>query len=205
MASITETFPTAPRDRRVIFPMIFGAVVGLVAFGVSIGTTWDKLRSPASPRAARVADAVTGSAALHPGSAPWAGGPEPWKLAAMFLAPALAVLVATVSFVRERALTAQFRIEDNVLVLGKRREPLAGLVEAVRDPVVMKGACKRWGNGGAGAIRGSFRSKRLGKFYAFLTDTEHAVVLRWADKVVAVSPADPEFFIYSARKAAGLT
>jgi hypothetical protein len=205
MASITETFPTAPRGKRVVYPMIFGAVVGLVGLAVSIGVSWDKLKSHASPPAARVADVATGYAALHPGSTPWASGPDPWKLAAMFLAPTFAVLIATLSFFRERSLTAQFRIEENVLVLGKRREPLAGLTEVGRDPAVMKGACKRWGNGGAGAIRGSFRSKRLGKFYAFLTDTEHAVVLRWADRVVAVSPADPEFFIYSARKAAGLT
>ena len=34
---------------------------------------------------------------------------------------------------------------------------------------------------------------------------EILVVPPWADKVVAGSPADPEFFIYSARKAAGLT
>jgi hypothetical protein len=37
-----------------------------------------------------------------------------------------------------------------------------------------------------------------------MTDSDHAVVLRWPDKVVAVSPADTEFFIYSARAAAGL-
>jgi len=55
-----------------------------------------------------------------------------------------------------------------------------------------------------GSIRGSFRSKRLGKFYAFVTDTEKAVVLRWPDKAVAVSPMDTEFFIHMARSAGGL-
>jgi hypothetical protein len=180
MAAINETFPSAPRGKRVIYPMIIGCAAGFFGLAVSIGASWPKV-SQQVPQG------------------------QQWKLLAFFAGPVLAVLIATVSYLRERTLTAQFRIEDNVLVMGKRREPLAGLVEAVRDPEVMKGACRRWGNGGAGAIRGSFRSKRLGKFYAFLTDTEHAVVLRWADKVVAVSPADPEFFIYSARKAAGLT
>ena len=37
-----------------------------------------------------------------------------------------------------------------------------------------------------------------------MTGTEYAVIVRWPDKVVAVSPADTEFFIFSAQKAAGL-
>jgi hypothetical protein len=73
-----------------------------------------------------------------------------------------------------------------------------------RDREVLHRARKIWGNGGLGAIRGRFKSKRIGKFDAFLTDTDHAVVLRWPDKTVAVSPADPEFFILIARSAAGL-
>ena len=68
----------------------------------------------------------------------------------------------------------------------------------------MRWAIRIRGNGGLGAIRGRYWSKRLGKFDAFLTGSENAVVLRWPDKVVAVSPADTEFFIYSARAAAGL-
>ena len=54
------------------------------------------------------------------------------------------------------------------------------------------------------SIRGRYWSKQSGKFDAFMTDPEKAVVLRWPDRLVAVSPADPEFFILCARSAAGL-
>ncbi|HEY5079215.1 MAG TPA: PH domain-containing protein, partial [Opitutaceae bacterium] len=59
-------------------------------------------------------------------------------------------------------------------------------------------------SGKLASIQGTFKSKKLGKFYAFLTGTENAVVIRWPDKSVAVSPADTEFFIYMVRSGAGL-
>jgi hypothetical protein len=120
------------------------------------------------------------------------------------IAPALPMLILVPQILFERNRISKFGIENNVLVLGKKRFPLDGLVEVARDPDVLKRARKRFGNGGLGAIRGSYVSKRLGKFETFLTCTENAVVLKWPDKIVAVSPADTEFFIYSAREAAGL-
>jgi hypothetical protein len=96
----------------------------------------------------------------------------------------LPIFLMVPSFFWQRSKASHFRVEENVLVLGSKR--------------------KIGGNGGLGAIRGRFKSKRIGKFDAFLTDTDHAVVLRWPDKTVAVSPADPEFFILIARSAAGL-
>jgi hypothetical protein len=120
------------------------------------------------------------------------------------LAPLVGLLIIVPIFLYERSLTSQFQIETNCLVLGRKRFPLEGVVEIRRDPDIMRWAVKTLGNGGLGAIRGRFWSKRVGKFYAFLTGTENAVVLRWPDRVVAVSPADPEFFMYSARLAAGL-
>jgi hypothetical protein len=120
------------------------------------------------------------------------------------LAPLLGLVFVVPTFLFERSRVSQFRIEDNVLVLGRKSYPLQGLTEAVRDPKVLCRAIRRFGNGGLGSIRGRFWSRRLGKFEAFLTDTEKAVLLKWPDKIVAVSPADPEFFIYSARSAAGL-
>jgi len=87
---------------------------------------------------------------------------------------------------------------------GRKRYPLEGLVDVARDPGILRWAFKIAGNDGLGAIRGRYWSKRVGKFDAFLTDPEKAVVLRWPGRVVAVSPEDPEFFIMCARSAAGL-
>jgi len=177
MASVTETFPSAPRGRRVYLAMLLAMGAGLAGVVVSLAVTL-------TPRP---------------------GHSQPKQIVAVLLAPALTILVAVPTFLVEGAKTAQFKIEDDVLVLAQKRYPLAGATEVIRDREVLKGACKVWGNGGLGAIRGKYRSKRIGKFEAFLTDPDHAVVVRWPDRVVAVSPADPEFFIYSARKAAGLS
>jgi hypothetical protein len=61
------------------------------------------------------------------------------------------------------------------------------------------------GNDGLGAISGRFRSKRLGWFRAYVTDGERAVVLRWPDRCVVISPDQPSWFIETVRKRAGLS
>jgi hypothetical protein len=122
----------------------------------------------------------------------------------LFAAPMVPLAFGAAKFFQERSRVSTIRIENSILVLGKKKYPLEGLVEVARDPDVLKSARKRIGNGGLGAIRGRYRSKRLGDFETFLTDPAKAVVLRWPGQAVAVSPADAEFFIYSARSAAGL-
>jgi len=175
MAGVTATFPTAPRDRRVYIALFVSVFAGLV--GVVAG----------------VYTASLPTAHKHNAS-----------LAVVLITPAATALIGIILGIREAGTTAQFQIEDDVLVLDRKRFPLTGATEVVRDPLVLKGACRIWGNRGLLAFRGQYRSKRLGRFYAFLTSADHAVVVRWPDRAVAVSPADPEFFMYSARKAAGL-
>jgi len=123
---------------------------------------------------------------------------------ATLLAPVAGLAVVLPLYFVERSRVSRFRIDENCLVLGRKRYPLAGLAEVVRDPQVLRRAVRIRGNGGVGAIRGRYWSRRVGKFEAFMTDPEKAVVLRWSDQIVAVSPNDPDFFIYSARAAAGL-
>jgi hypothetical protein len=192
MAKVNQEFVSAPAGRRVIWQMLFallGALAGIT--GALVATFNDMGR--------------------HTSSTTWI---------AAAIAPAAALLVGVPSYLAERARVSKFRIEENSLVLGKERLPLEGMVSAERDPEVLRKARRICGNAlqpPSGftwfssrsraklcAITGSFRSERLGRFYAFLTDTEHAVVLRWPDKVVAVSPSDPEFFILMVRSGAGL-
>jgi hypothetical protein len=68
----------------------------------------------------------------------------------------------------------------------------------------MRHAWKVHGNDGLGAVAGRFRNKRLGAFRAYLTDTEHAVVLRWPDRCLVISPQQDSFFLEAVRKRAGL-
>lgn len=75
------------------------------------------------------------------------------------------------------------------------RFALAGLVRVETGPAVLQGMRKRMGNDGLGAITGEFRSKRLGDFEIYATDTAKAVVLHWSDHRVALSPENTESFI----------
>jgi hypothetical protein len=175
MATVNQEFQSAPMGRRIYFSIFAAVAVLLVIFGINLYVAFNKIQH--APPSSRFLQG---------------------------LAPLLPLLILMVSFRCERARTSKFSIEDNVLVLRKKRYPLQGLVDVVKDPTVMRLALKKFGNGGIGSIRGKFWSKRLGSFDAFLTGTENAVVLKWPDRTVVVSPLDPEFFIYSARTAAGL-
>ncbi len=75
------------------------------------------------------------------------------------------------------------------------RVPLAGLISAAADRETFRDSTRVFGNGGAFSFSGWFRSERLGTFRAYVTDPARAVVLRWADRTVVVSPAAPEEFV----------
>jgi hypothetical protein len=102
----------------------------------------------------------------------------------------------------------RYRLTEDELLVERAfrtvRLPLAGLKEATHDRDAMRGAWKIRGNDGVGAISGRFWSKRLGRFNAYLSDGEHAVVLRWPDRCVVISPERHSFFIETVRKRAGL-
>lgn len=81
---------------------------------------------------------------------------------------------------------------------------LAGLESVEADGEPLKGAWKTIGNDGLGAITGNFRSKKLGKFEALLTDPPRGVVLRWKDHTLVVSPERSQEFVETVRAHAGL-
>jgi hypothetical protein len=176
MATINQEFQSAPMGGRVVFTVVlaFGIVMAAVVFN-AVAVAGKLMKGrPTSDRTI-----VT-------------------------LAPLVGLLITAPVFFYERSKISRFAIMDNVLELGRKRYPLEGMVAAARDPDVLRWAVRVFGNGGLGSIRGRYWSKRVGKFEAFLTGTENAVVLRWPDRVVAVSPADPEFFISCAKSAAGI-
>jgi hypothetical protein len=51
------------------------------------------------------------------------------------------------------------------------------------------------GNGGLFVFCGLFRNSKLGVYRAFCTDASHAVVLRFPDRTIVVTPAQPEKFV----------
>ena len=174
MAAVTHEFESAPAGGRMIGKLV---VVLLALAGAMAAVIAVQRASGGMPAAAR---------------------------AVSILAPAVALAVMIPMYFLERSRIARFTIEDGCLVLGRRRYPLAGLTEAARDPHVLSWAFRIRGNGGLGAIRGQYWSRRIGKFEAFMTDPAKAVILRWPDRTVAVSPDDPEFFLYCVRSATGV-
>ena len=79
------------------------------------------------------------------------------------------------------------------------RLPLAGLVAVETDREALRGAWKIFGNDGLGAYAGRFRSRKLGRFRAYVSDPAWAVVLRWPDRCLVVSPAQPGEFTDAVR------
>jgi len=101
-----------------------------------------------------------------------------------------------------RLVGSELRIEFRFRTV---RFSLAGLTDATPDREAMRRSVKIFGNEGLGAISGRFRSKRLGAFRAYLSDSDRAVVLRWPDRCLVISPEQHSYFVEAVRKRAGLS
>lgn len=63
------------------------------------------------------------------------------------------------------------------------------------DPTAMKGSIRLLGNGGLFSFSGIFRNKKLGRYRALVTHQARAVVLRFPEHTMVVSPGDPQSFV----------
>ena len=126
-----------------------------------------------------------------------------WRLA-MVGAPLVLLVGSLVFMVRGYVLT-ETRIE--VRRLGwSTRLPFAGLIAVTGEPQGLRGSLRLFGNGGLFAISGWFWNRRIGRFHAYATDPERAVLLRYRDgNQVVVTPHDVQHFIVRVRRLAGLT
>lgn len=125
---------------------------------------------------------------------------------AMALAPLVGLVIVGPVF-----LYSQIRgyrlIEHELLVVRRGRVNrflLEGLQSVAVDPEAMKFSLKIFGNDGLGAITGRYRNVRLGGYRALVTDRDRAVVLRWSDRCLVVSPEHPVEFAAAVRARAGL-
>ena len=101
------------------------------------------------------------------------------------------------------ALIRRYRLLGDEIVVARAwlpvRLPLAGLTAVETDREALRGAWKLWGNYGLGSYAGRFRSKKLGNFRAYVSDPDCAVVLRWSDRCLVVSPGQPGEFTDAVR------
>jgi hypothetical protein len=117
----------------------------------------------------------------------------------------VALLVAAVGLVaaglagRVRGYTLS---EDVVTVrrgLWNTRLPLAGLRSVTGDIEAMRNAIRLLIIDGVFSFTGRYWSMKLGWFRALATDPNRAVVLRYPNRTVVITPHDPQHFIMRAR------
>ncbi len=107
--------------------------------------------------------------------------------------PRLVLAIAALFMVRGYAVTA-----DEIVIqrpLWSNRFERARLQSASVDPEALRGSIRLFGNGGLFSFTGWFRSPKLGRYRAFVTDPGRTVILRFADRVVVISPSDPDAFV----------
>lgn len=106
----------------------------------------------------------------------------------------LVLLLAAAPFV-----VRGYELRDGTLQVRRlcwtTRVVLGELREATIDPQAGAGSIRLFGNGGLFSFSGWFRNARLGRYRAFVTDWQCAVVLRGAACTVVLSPADPVDFV----------
>ena len=93
----------------------------------------------------------------------------------------------------------RFELTDEAIlvrrILWANALPLAAIESAEVDSRACEGAWKTTGNDGLFAMHGRFRSKRLGKFQAYITDPANAVVLKVPGDTIVISPENPRQFV----------
>ena len=71
---------------------------------------------------------------------------------------------------------------------------LSALRSVRSDPGAMRRSWRLLGNGGIFAITGWFQNRTLGRYRAFVTDPKRAIALTFQDRVIVISPDQPEQF-----------
>lgn len=125
-----------------------------------------------------------------------AAGSAPGLLAGLL--PLLILAAATLFMVRGYVVAdGELRI---MRPLWQTRLPLTGLRAVEVQPDAMRASVRTWGNGGLFSYTGRYRNRALGPYQAWVNDMNRTVVLRFAERTLVVSPADPEAFTQEIRR-----
>ena len=76
---------------------------------------------------------------------------------------------------------------------------LTRLLAAYADANAMRSSWRLFGNGGLFCFAGFFANKTLGRYRVFVTNPKNAVVLKFPQRTVVVSPDDPEQFVIAVK------
>lgn len=72
---------------------------------------------------------------------------------------------------------------------------LIDLISAEIDPQAMEKSIQLLANGGLFSFVGNFRNRKLGFYQAYATDPRRAVILRFPQRVIVLTPDNPERFV----------
>lgn len=118
-------------------------------------------------------------------------------IVAMVIIPLVILLTSVFFSIRGYAIT------DNTLYvqrLGwKTKIDLHNLIAVDVDPQAMQSSFRKWGNGGLFSFSGKFYNRRLGHYEAYATDPQKAVVLKFRDRTIIITPDRPERFVAQIR------
>lgn len=89
-------------------------------------------------------------------------------------------------------------------VVSDKPISLSGLRSVAEDAVATRRSIRLLGKGGLFGFTGLFWSRSLGRYRAFVTDPAKAVVLKYEDRVIVVSPDPPSDFVAAVREACRL-
>jgi Bacterial PH domain len=133
-----------------------------------------------------------------------AGPRQLWVWWAAMVAMPLVVLCGSLLFMVRGYVLTDSQIE--VRRLGwSTTLPLADLVTATGEPQGLRGSVRLFGNGGLFSISGWFWNRRIGRFRAYATDPQRAVLLRYRDGArVVLTPHDVQHFLVQVRRVANL-
>lgn len=121
-----------------------------------------------------------------------------WVLLTMLVVPPAVLLGCAFFMIRGYTLDAGRLITRRLL--WSNTMDLGDLEAVYHDPVATNSSRKIWGNDGLFAMSGLFQNETLGRYRALVTDPKRAVVLKFPNRTVVVTPDDPGKFIREIQK-----
>ncbi len=134
---------------------------------------------------------------LHAGQQGWI-----WYLS-MLVLPLTILLVAALFAISGYRLTATKLIVQRLIWTSELSLETLQAVEI--DPAAMQRSLRIFGNGGLFCFAGRFWNKQLGRYRAYATDPKRAVVLKFVDQVVVVTPDEPAQFAAQLQNNTGIS
>lgn len=111
----------------------------------------------------------------------------------MIVIPLLILFISALFSVRG------YRLVDSTLYIQRlgwdSKIDLQNLTTADVDPQAMKNSRRTWGNGGLFSFSGWFYNPTIGTYQAYATDPQQAVILRFPERTIVLTPDQPESFV----------